>query len=275
MKTFAAPYQTHLDSRLHTLATFITITRGDSQSFFFTLHDRDVTIGGDLYVAVGGLSFSADETSTGFAVDNSDVDLVIDNIGITDSDIVAGLFDSASVSVFETNYTDPNGQHNNIRTGTIGNYQNEGFVGGMETRGLMQHLRQVIGRLMMKKCGWQFGSTECTISIPTHTVTGTVTAVTNRLKFTGTIAPTFHDGLLTFTSGENIGISRDVRQLSALVITLLLPFPYDIAISDAYSVYAGCDFTPSRCLSYGNKINFGGFPFLPGQDQILDYPNQK
>lgn len=51
--------------------------------------------------------------------------------------------------------------------------------------------------------------------------------------------------------------------------TLHQPFPFTLAVDDAYELEAGDDRTFTTCrVKFGNGPNFGGFPFIPGQDSI-------
>lgn len=51
-----------------------------------------------------------------------------------------------------------------------------------------------------------------------------------------------------------------------LVLTLLQPFA-GIAVSDAVTIYPGCDHTLTTCNStFGNALNYGGFPYFPSKN---------
>lgn len=85
----------------------------------------------------------------------------------------------------------------------------------------------------------------------------------------------FNYGVLTFDSGLNAGLSMDVKDYAALAKTfsLYLPMPYTVAVGDKLGVHIGCSKEPSRCLALDNKLNFGGFEFIPGDDEFLRYPD--
>jgi hypothetical protein len=41
-------------------------------------------------------------------------------------------------------------------------------------------------------------------------------------------------------------------------------------------VYKGCNKRFATCQSvFNNAINFGGFPYMPGVDRILNYPDAR
>ena len=49
-------------------------------------------------------------------------------------------------------------------------------------------------------------------------------------------SPTMLDGTLICLTGSNVGIRRRVTTVSATVLTVLVPFPYDIASGDTFTV---------------------------------------
>jgi len=57
-------------------------------------------------------------------------------------------------------------------------------------------------------------------------------------------------------------------------LTLFLPALYAIQPDDAFTIRPGCDKTFATCRAkFDNAINFRGFPHVPGNDQVLSYPD--
>ena len=80
----------------------------------------------------------------------------------------------------------------------------------------------------------------------------------------------YNYGLLTFTSGNNNGLSIEVRSVeSGPKITFFIPPPKQMQVGDNFSIVKGCNKTLARCKQLGNQVNFRGFPHLPGNDKIL------
>lgn len=80
----------------------------------------------------------------------------------------------------------------------------------------------------------------------------------------------FDYGLFTATSGLNIDRSMEVKSYVPGQWTLQLPMPYVMAIGDTYTMTAGDNKTYSTCRNkFNNALNFGGFPFVPGQDRSI------
>jgi uncharacterized phage protein (TIGR02218 family) len=85
----------------------------------------------------------------------------------------------------------------------------------------------------------------------------------------------FDGGVLTFESGLNAGISRDVVDWIAATRTavLFLPLPYTIAAGDVFRIAPGCDKRLATCRDkFGNRLNFRGEPFVPGGNALIDTP---
>lgn len=112
-----------------------------------------------------------------------------------------------------------------------------------------------------------------------YTKIGTITTATSSENFEDSARTEaddyFNGGLLTFTSGLNVGLSMEVKTFTSDTFQLALPFPYTIQVGDSYEVYAGCDKTASTCKNtYSNLVNFRGEPFIPGQDEIMKFGGQ-
>ncbi len=85
----------------------------------------------------------------------------------------------------------------------------------------------------------------------------------------------FNYGVLTWESGANLGRSIEVQASTlAGAMTLWLPMEQPIAIGDRFRVYPGCDKLTGTCISkFANIVNFRGEPFVPGIDQVVQFPN--
>jgi len=88
----------------------------------------------------------------------------------------------------------------------------------------------------------------------------------------------FDYGLITITgevdsptTSKNIGLSREVKSYVPGQWTLQEPFPYPLSGTEFYTMIAGCDKTFPTCrIKFDNVLNFGGFPFVPGQDSLME-----
>lgn len=106
MRTIATRDQTMLDSGNLTIATLWKLTRRDGEVFGFTDHNEDITFGGLTYDASTSYDRSATADNAGFAVSNMVIQSILDSVLITESDIIAGLWDYAQVEMRYVNWHD-------------------------------------------------------------------------------------------------------------------------------------------------------------------------
>lgn len=82
----------------------------------------------------------------------------------------------------------------------------------------------------------------------------------------------FRYGVVKFTSGENYGIEREVRQfLQDGRFEMAEAFPFNIEPNDHFVAVAGCDGRAETCYGkFDNMINFRGEPHVPGIEKSLE-----
>lgn len=266
---------THLASEVTTLAICWKITRRDNRVLGFTSHDSDITYDSVIYKASSGFTPSAVADNAELAVDNLDIEGVLDSSAITETDLHAGLYDYAQIDVFMVNYNDLTQGQLMLRSGWLGEvrYTRNRFVA--EVRGLMQNLSQTIGELYSPSCRAQFGDSRCGVSLVSYTVTGSLTTVTDNQTFSDSGRSEedgyFGQGKITFVSGNNSGVSMEVKEFEDGKMTLVFPLPFDVQVGDSYSLHACCDKSFETCIaSFDNAVNFRGEPHIPGLDKMFE-----
>lgn len=281
MKTAGSPLATHIAGETTTLATCWKVTRRDGSIFGFTDFDKDLTVDSLLYQARSGYTRSAIHTIANLAVDNLDIESAIDSETLSAADLRAGVWDGATVEIFLVNWANLSNGKITLKRGTIGEVELKDTVFRAELRGLSQALSQQIVELYTPDCRADLGDTRCKIDLTALSVTGAVTAVTDRRSFAdsarGESVNHWNGGLLTWTSGANVGRKMEVKAFgSGGAFTLFLPMPSIVAVGDNYSLRPGCDKKFSTCKDrYNNVKNFRGEPNVPGNDQVLAYPDGK
>lgn len=77
----------------------------------------------------------------------------------------------------------------------------------------------------------------------------------------------FAMGSITFTSGQNSGVSRTVKTYDPGILTFSMPFPYPPATGDTFTAYAGCDRLKDTCQNkFNNLLRFSGEPYIPAAE---------
>ncbi|MGK9234769.1 DUF2163 domain-containing protein [Inquilinus limosus] len=282
MKAITPAYRQHLDGELTTLATCWQLTRRDGLVLGFTDHDRDLTIGAVTYHAATGYTRSAIANQTGMAVDNLDLEGVLDHETIRPEEIRAGLFDYAEVRIFQVNWADLSQGQMLLRRGRLGEVVtlSDGTFRS-ELRGLVQALAQTVGEVYQVECRADLGDHRCKVDLAPFRAAATITQVADRRTVVASCADQravdgwFNGGLARFLGGPNAGRAIEIRSWTqAGNLVLHLPAPYLPAISDELELTPGCDKTRDSCINkWANIVNFRGEPLLPGRDQVLRYPD--
>jgi len=273
MKTLPTDLANHIAGGTTTLADLLKITRTDAQVFAFTSATEDVTIDGTVYSAATGLAISSIESAAGLAVDNLELSTLDDGSTFSRADVLSGRWRNAAFTISRYNWANPSDGVEVRMAGTIGDvYLKRGQVVA-ELRGLQQALQQPVGSVSSKTCRARLGDALCTVNLATLTVTGSVTAVASAQQFTDSTQAQaddyFAEGVLTWTSGPNNGLTVKVKSFAAGVFTLSLPMISAIAIGHTFSVIAGCQKRLSDCADkFNNVLNFQGEPHLPGIDAL-------
>ena len=286
MKTVSAGFQTHLDGELTKLATCWKIVRKDSTEFHFTSHDTDIVFDGDTYLSIANYDISAIENTGDMAVDGLELTGILESGYIEEDDVKFGLFDSADVWLFAVIWDDIAQGNLKLRKGEFGEVQIHNGTYKVEIRGLTQKLQQEFVDLYSPSCRADLGDAKCGVNLAARTESDTVATVTvSKQAFTGTSGPVpvggnedtdgyFSGGLLTWTSGNNNGLSFEIKEYNTSpIIGLYIPTPFTITVGDTYDYTPGCFKTLTHCRDkFNNVINFRGEPFVPGEDEIFRYP---
>lgn len=282
MKTIPAPLAAHITQELTTLAWLLRLQRADATVLAFTTHDADLSVGGTLYKADGSFSATALEAPAGLAPANADLLGLIDSAAISETDIAAGRYDGAEITLSVCNWAAPADGHVVLRRGSVGTIAHGDGRYRFELKSMVDVLAQTVGDAYTKTCRHRLGNTACGIDLASASwrKTGTLTSVTSTRVMAdsarGEASDFFAYGTLQFTSGANAGLTFDVRGFAGGTFTLWQPTPALPAVGDAYVAVAGCDKNYATCQEkFANALNFGGFPHIPGIDALLQTPDAK
>ena len=279
MKTLSPAFQAHLDTGTTTLAWAWRLTRADGTRLGFTDHDRDLVFDGTTFEAAAGFTASEIKDAVGLSVDNLDVEGALQSGRLEEAQLAGGAFDDARIEIFRVNWQDP-AQRLLMRTGSLGEVKRTGSAFTAEVRGLAHYLGQPKGRLYQYTCDADVGDARCGVALSSaaYRGTGTVLAAASARSFTaaglGPFASGWFDrGLVTFTSGANLGQAVEVKRhglaIGTVAIELWQQLPAIPAAGDAFTVTAGCDKHIGTCRAkFANAVNFRGFPHMPGNDFV-------
>ncbi|MDE2106723.1 MAG: DUF2163 domain-containing protein, partial [Patescibacteria group bacterium] len=207
MKTISAAMQSYLTSDVVSLATCWLITRTDGVVMGFTDWTDNIVYNSITYEAAAGYTRSAISGKSDLSVSNLEVQGILASNAILESDIEAGAYDFAQVSIFMLNPHDLTAGIIKLRSGFMGQLQTEDGQYTAELRGLTQLLDQTMLRLYAIECDADFCDSRCGLSAANFTYTGTVISIgTPQRIFAASLGgspptPSFSDGGVTQQSG--------------------------------------------------------------------------
>ena len=272
------------------LANCWRIARTDGTIFRLTNANSKLTLAdGQQFQPAGGFSASARKKDTGLKVSNMELMGIIDDSVITHTDLLAGRYRDATITEYLVDARVPWLDEFSTDTWKIVEVRWTGAMWEAEIADLSRSLRQNVGQVISRVCRHVLGDARCQVNVAALTVTGTISAIdTQRQKFQTDLTTETDEywkyGLLDWQTGSNAGFTFVVQKSEKTNGVFYLPFktPFDIAVSDTFDVYPGCDKTMQHCgfkadiggvKIFDNIVNFGGFPWTPGNAKMLEYPS--
>lgn len=277
MKTASPSVVALLASNQFMYADLYTITLQSGTVLYYTDADGGLIFGGNTYTCTSPkIQRDRVKISVGMIVDSLSMTLFA---GVTDmiqtvpfpQFIANGGFDGAVVQIdrcFMPTYGDTSAGVVNVFIGRVSDVTPSRTEIRLTISSMMELLnipmpRNVyspgcIHNLYDAGCG----AIKASYGASTTAASGSTTTVLNCALTQAT--GYFDMGTITFTSGQNAGTSRTVKNYTVGVFNLIEPLPHTPAISDAFTAYAGCDKTSATCTAkFANVVNFRGFPYIP------------
>jgi uncharacterized phage protein (TIGR02218 family) len=266
----------HYAEASQSTALLVKITRRDGEVFGVTSHDQNIPYDGvDYLTGLPSVGMDYVAQSSNFASDNTELKGLLTSDGLSHEDIEAGTWDGAKVEMFRVNWNDLADGHEIIGTGELGQFAHDGVTFQVEYKGLADKLQKPITRNALPVCDATFGDARCGINIASFTFSGSVTSVVDRANFTDSAlaqaADYFTQGVVNWLTGDNAGRSMEVKaHATGGVVELALYMASDIQVGDSFDIVAGDDHLLATCRDkFSNIVNFRGFAYVPGLDQLL------
>lgn len=276
-KSVSIALRAEMTGALQKLATCMKITRTDGNVYGFTTHDKQLVIDNLPYEAAASFTPTNVASNSNLDVDNLTVEAVLSSNTLTEEDLRAGRWDYAEFRIFSVNWSDLTMGDYKIRAGRFGEVQIHHQTFSVELLGLMEAYAISIGELTSPMCRASLGDERCKVVMnasPSYTVTGSIaTSGSDFFTLTDSArtepAGYFDEGVITFTSGQNIGLSYEVKAYVVGVWITKTPFAFDATNAD-YTMTRGCDRRFSTCCNtFNNAVNFRGEPWLRGNDKLV------
>jgi len=280
MPQVLAPLSSLLINGVHRFALCWKIERTDGVTLYLTNHNTKLTIDGNVYTPVGSPSASAREVRDGTAGNNFTVKSYIESTAITHEDLLAGRYRDAVVTEFMVDWKYPwMGKFRNTVNRVLETIFS-GEVWEAQVEDLKSRMKQKVGRVYARNCDYVFGDPDtCKFDRASLVQSDTVDSIiTERRKFVlATVSAAdgyYDDGTITWTSGENSGLSSEIKTQLGDEIELHVETSFKIEVGDSFDILPGCKHTKEACKTYqGDLGNFGGFPTIPGNDKLFQTPD--
>jgi hypothetical protein len=184
VRTISAALKAFLAGDVRTTATLWLITRKDGQVFGFTDHDSDLLLNGQPYLSAVGYTASAIDSSSDLSTSNMEVDTLLDSSVILESDVEAGLWNSAWVTISLCNWANMSQGAVVLSSGRLGQFTLSLGQLKAELRSLAQIMQQSLGQLYSSTCRATLGDSRCKVDLGPLTASASVTsAVAGSLTF--------------------------------------------------------------------------------------------
>ncbi len=106
MRLISSELEKHFGSEVTTLVTCWRIIRADGVELGFTDHDCLLEIDDLIFDSISGFTPTTIESKSNMSVDNMDIEGLTFPSKITESDLLAGIYDYAEIEIFLVNYED-------------------------------------------------------------------------------------------------------------------------------------------------------------------------
>lgn len=288
MKTVTAGFKTMLSANQQLLAADVyTITLRAGQVLRYTSCHRQLVIGGQTYATraynntTPGVTRGPIKMAVGLAVESITVELLYDAETLVNAlspaaFAAAGGFDGARIRIdrlLTDDFDDTSRGVVNLFDGLV----SEASIDAMRVKlncasGLVYLHAAFPPRLLQPPCNNALFDSRCGLSkaayaAPATAGAGSTAGVINAAALTQA-ANYFAKGYVVITSGQNAGLTRTVRASVSGQLTLTYALPYAMANGDTFTAYPGCAKTLAACDAFGNRLRFGGYPFMPDPETV-------
>lgn len=153
-----------IESGAATLCHAWLLRRTDGVETGFTDHDHDLTVEGISCRAASGWITGAADSAVGLSAGSAAVAGSLDDAGITDEDVAAGLYDGARVALWRVDWIRPD-LRVRLWTAILARIRREGasFVADLE--GPLAKLERVVGRTYGRTCDALLGDARCRVDL--------------------------------------------------------------------------------------------------------------
>ncbi len=275
MRTASAEYEEALAQETTTLALLWKVTRADGTILRFTDAVRPVEISGDgTYRADISFTSSAIFTSRTLSRgQNVTISVVMDDLGLRESDLRNRLYDNAVGEVSQVDYENPDFGVLKLFTGTFGTIKitdkKRATIEIQPTSGAVGAGRTIGGEKYSQTSRASLGDARCGVDIEALKVAFTVDSASGGSFVASELtqdAGHWAFGYVKWLTGANAGRINTVQNSDQDTTSAFLSAtPFNpIEIGDTGEIFPGCDKLVTTCRDkFDNVNNMRAEPFVP------------
>lgn len=236
---------------------------------------------GIVFKSTVGVTASILEVEEGSKPANMEADVFLVSAGISEADLLAGVWTRAEASVFICNYQAVDMGQLVVCAGYLGQFHQRGKMLIAEIQSYSGALQVMIGKVTRPECMNDLGDSKCQVNMAPFTHTGTLTTATSQEVFADSTRTEtgdyFQNGKIVFTSGPNAGLGTfqiDSWNATTKTFTLRRGLPYMPTVGNAYTAKRGCRKRPDAdcTVKFNNRINFNAWDSIDTMENITRLP---
>lgn len=264
------------------LAEIFDIFLNNGEVWRFTSYDTNITYDGDVYTAIpckrGDIKYHTNLQVDKVTIDIGIVEITIGTVTYTINQLIEReLLRNARVLVRFVGH-----EYFDVVETVFEGWITEGLdydegVLYLEVGSILDRLNENFPKILYNPfCPHKLYDTKCRLVRANYESSGAVISDTSststRIKiysdvfsFSTSVSEGYYaPGKITFTSGDNNGISRSIFRHYDGYAELIFPLNYDVQDGDTFDVWPGCDKRGQTCdEKFGNYDNFLGFEYIP------------
>jgi uncharacterized phage protein (TIGR02218 family) len=263
-----------LEVELTTMAFCWRLLRRDGVTLGLTSHDRPLLIKGLTYHAAPGMVPSALERSASFESSVVELSGALSSKALSSSDIMAGRWDGAKLSLFVADWSDPEAETLPLMQGTLGAIRMKDNQFEVELLGPSTSLDAPIIETTSPDCRASLGDKRCGIPMAVRKRTVSMVGGSGHQLTLANAIPgdDFVFGQLRWLDGPNAGLVGTILSAQDTQISLSEAPHFSAMPGDRAELTEGCDRRFVTCHGrFANAANFQGEPHLPGNDLLTRY----
>ncbi len=256
-----------------TIAELYTFSAAGMSTFQYTDTNQNVSFVGLTYTPYP-IKRSKISYSTDLKVDETNVTMA-KNWGVNMA-IRKDILSGSEIQIHRVNLSNPNDDNVLLFDGKVADTKIDEAVIDLRCTTLDFLNLELPKRELQVACNWQLYGSYCGLTLEDWTVTAVgVDAGSERdkISYSSFLVGTtqyFRGGFIVGLSGHNTGLSKHVTNHEAAQIKVLPPFPFDPEVDEGLTIAPGCNHNLADCENKFNNLgNYGGFPYIPNQDQVF------